>query len=105
MPLFSRKGAVGSAYAATEEWEIEKRLEEGTWAGVLEAVRSRKREIDFLGEVVEAGGLLRDPELPEEVRAFLKATLEGYPDLDIRLLAAARGRETSEGGARRSRRP
>jgi transcriptional regulator with XRE-family HTH domain len=92
------EGAVGSAYAAMEEWEIEKRCEKSTWEGVLEAVRARGREIGFLVETVEARGLLRDPELPEEVRSFLKATIESRPDLDIRLLAAARRRETSERG-------
>jgi transcriptional regulator with XRE-family HTH domain len=92
------EGAVGSAFAAMEEWEMEKRLEGGTWEGVLEAVRARERELAFLGEMVEAGGLLRDRELPEEVRAFLEAALRSRPDLDIRLLAAARGREASEEG-------
>ena len=91
-------GAVGSAYAAMEEWEIEKRCEESTWEDVLEAVRARKREIEFLGETIEAAGVLRDPDLPEEVRSFLDAVLESYPDLDIRLLAAARRREPSEEG-------
>ena len=91
-------GAVGSAYAAMEEWEIEKRCEEGTWEEVLEAVRARKREIEFLGETIEDGEVLRDPDLPEEVRSFLEAVLESYPDLDIRLLAAARRREPSEEG-------
>jgi transcriptional regulator with XRE-family HTH domain len=92
------EGTVGSAYVAMEDWELEKRLEEGSWEGVLEAVRARERELGFLGEMVEARGLLRDRELPEEVRAFLGAALESYPDLDIRLLAAARRREASEEG-------
>jgi transcriptional regulator with XRE-family HTH domain len=34
-------GAVGSSYAAMDEWEIEERCEEGTWEDVREAVRAR----------------------------------------------------------------
>jgi hypothetical protein len=49
-------GAVGSAYAAMDEWEIEEHCEEGTWEDAIEAVRARKREIEFLGEALEAGG-------------------------------------------------
>jgi hypothetical protein len=45
---------------------------------------------------------LRDAEvsagLPVQVRLFLGGTLEGYPDLDVRLLAAARRQERSEEG-------
>jgi transcriptional regulator with XRE-family HTH domain len=50
------EGAVGSAYAAMDEWEIEEHCEEGTWEDAIEAVRARKREIEFLGEALEAGG-------------------------------------------------
>jgi hypothetical protein len=42
--------------------------------------------------------MLRDPNLPAEVRSFLEAVLESYPDLDIRLLAVARRGESSEEG-------
>jgi transcriptional regulator with XRE-family HTH domain len=92
------EGAVGSAYAAMEEWEIEKRCERGTWGEVLAAVRARGREIGYLKRFLEDEGALRDPDLPEDVRSFLKAAIEGRPDLDIRLLAAARRREPSEEG-------
>jgi transcriptional regulator with XRE-family HTH domain len=44
------EGAVGSAYAAMDEWEIEEHCDEGTWEEALGAVRARKREIEFLGE-------------------------------------------------------
>lgn len=91
-------GAVGSSYAAMDEWEIEKHCEESTWEEVLEAVWARKREIGFLGETIEAREVPQDPDLPEVVRSFLEAALESYPDLDIRLLAAARRREPSEEG-------
>jgi hypothetical protein len=37
-------------------------------------------------------------DLSAEVRSFLEAVLQSYPDLDIRLLAAARRREPSEEG-------
>jgi transcriptional regulator with XRE-family HTH domain len=92
------KGAVGSAYASMDEWEIEERCEEGTWEDAIEAVRARKREIEFLGEALEAGGALRDPDLPEDVRTFLESVLKSFPDLDIHLLAMARRREPSEEG-------
>jgi hypothetical protein len=36
--------------------------------------------------------------LPKQVRVFLDGTLEGYPDLDLRVLAAARRREPTEEG-------
>jgi hypothetical protein len=90
--------AVGSIYTETDDWVIEKRCEEHSWEEALEAVWARKREIECLGEVIEAREALQDPDLPEEVRKFLKAMLESYPDLDIRILAAARRRERSEEG-------
>ena len=87
---------VGSAYAAMEEWEIERHCEGISWEGVIGVVRTRKLELVALGE------LMRDERvnagLSAEVRSFLEAALEGYPDLDIRLLAAARRRETSGEG-------
>ena len=43
-------------------------------------------------------GALRDPDLPEDVRAFLESVLGSFPDLDIHLLAMARRREPSEEG-------
>jgi hypothetical protein len=91
-------GTVGSAYAAMDEWAIEKYCQERSFEEVLEAVHSRKREIEFLKGVLEAGGPLEDPNLPQEVRSFLEAVLESYPDLDIRVLALARkGEPTQEG--------
>jgi len=90
--------AVGSAYAAMDEWAMEKHLEKRSFEEVLEAVRSRKREIEFLRGVLEAGEVLQDPDLPTEVRSFLEAVLESYPEQDIRLLAVARRREPSEEG-------
>jgi transcriptional regulator with XRE-family HTH domain len=92
------EGAVGSAYAAMDEWEIEEHCEEGTWEEALGAVRARKREIEFLGEEFGAKGALRDPDLPDDVRAFLDSVLGSFPDLDIHLLAMARRREPSEEG-------
>ena len=89
---------VGSAYAAMDEGVIEKHCEESSWQEVLKVVGARKREIEFLGEALQARGVLKDPDLPEEVRSFLEAVLESYPDLDIRLLAEARRHETSEEG-------
>ena len=84
--------AVGSACAAMDERGLEKPCEGLTWEGVIEVVSARKREMEVLGEV------LQDADLPGEVRLFLEEALNGYPDLDIRLLAAARSREPSEVG-------
>ena len=92
------EGAVGSAYAAMDEWELEERLEGGTWEGALEIVRAREREVGHLRDALKGGEGLRDPDLPEDVRSFLEAVLEGFPDLDIHLLATVRRRETSEEG-------
>ena len=92
------KGAVGSAYAAMDEWEIEEHCKEGTWEDAIEAVGARKREIEFLGDALEAGGALQDPDLPDDVRVFLESVLGSFPDLDIHLLAMARRGEPSEEG-------
>jgi hypothetical protein len=91
-------GAVGSAYAAMDEWEIEEHCEEGTWEDAIEAVRARKREIEFLGEEFGAKGALQDRDLPDDVRTFLESVLGSFPDLDIDLLAMARRREPTEEG-------
>jgi len=88
--------AVGSAYAAMDERQIEKYCEKSPFEGVIEVVRARKREVGALGEVMQDEKVCAD--LPVEVRSFLEAVLESYPDLDIRLLAATRRREPSEEG-------
>ena len=84
--------AVGSAYAAMGERELERHCGGLSWQGVIEVVSARGREMEVLGEAI------RDADLPAEVRLFLEEALSGYPDLDIRLLAAARGRESSDEG-------
>jgi transcriptional regulator with XRE-family HTH domain len=88
--------AVGSAYATREEGELERYCQQSPWGEVIEIVRARKREIEFLRELMEDAQVTAD--LPEQVRLFLDGTLEGYPDLDIRLLATARRREPTEEG-------
>ena len=92
------QGAVGSAYAVMDEWEIEEHCEEGMWEDAIEAVRAREREIGLLGEAFGARGMLRDPDLPNDVRTFLESVLGSFPDLDIHLLAMARTREPTEEG-------
>jgi len=92
------EGAVGSAYTAMDEREIEERLEGSAWEEALEIVRAREREAGYLQDALGARGVLEDPDLPEDVRAFLEAVLESFPDLDIHLLAMVRRRETSEEG-------
>lgn len=92
------EGAVGSAYAAMDEWELEERCEQGTWEGAIAIVRAREREMGYLRDSLRLGEILRELDPPEDVRSFLEAVLESYPDLDIHLLAMARRRETSEEG-------
>ena len=92
------EGAVGSAYAAMDERELEERCEASTWEEAREIVRAREREVGYLRDALGIGEILRDPDLPEDVRSFLEAVMRRFPDLDIRLLAAARERETSEEG-------
>ena len=87
------EGKVDSAYAAMDEWELEERLEGGTWEEALEIVRAREREIDCLRDSLWARGVLGKPDLPEDVRKYLEAVLESFPDLDIHLLAMVRRRE------------
>jgi transcriptional regulator with XRE-family HTH domain len=88
--------AVGSAYATRKEGELERHCQRSSWEEVLEVVRARKREIEVLRELMEDSQVTAG--LPEQVRLFLDGTLEGYPDLDIRLLATARRQERSEEG-------
>ena len=83
---------MGSAYAAMGERELERHCGGLSWQAVIEVVSAREREMEALGEA------MRDADLPGEVRLFLEEALNGYPDLDIRLLAAARGRESSDEG-------
>jgi transcriptional regulator with XRE-family HTH domain len=90
--------AVGSSYAAMDEWEIVKHCEGSTWEGTLEIVQARKQEIEYLRDALGATGMLQEPDLPEEVRSFLEAVLESYPAQDLYLLALARRREPSEEG-------
>jgi len=85
-------GAVGSAYAAMGERELERHCGWLSWEGVVEVVSARGREMEALREV------MRDADLPGEVHLFLEEAVSDYPDLDIRLLAAARGRESSVEG-------
>jgi transcriptional regulator with XRE-family HTH domain len=90
--------AVGTAYAAMDEWELEERFEGAPWEAALEVVRARGREVEYLRDAPGAKEALRDPDLPEDVRSFLEAVMGGYPDLDMHMLAMARRREPSGEG-------
>jgi transcriptional regulator with XRE-family HTH domain len=92
------EGAVGSAYAAMDEREVEELCEGSTWEGALEIVQARKREIEYLRDALGARGVLRNLDLAEDVRSYLESVLGSYPDLDIHLLAMVRRGETSEEG-------
>jgi hypothetical protein len=76
--------AVGSAYATREEGELERHCQQSTWEEVIEIVRARKREIEFLRELME------DPQvtagLPKQVRLT-----------DTRARAAAKSAAVREG--------
>jgi transcriptional regulator with XRE-family HTH domain len=87
---------VGSAYVTHEEGELERHCQRSPWEEVIEIVRARKREIEFLKELMEDAQVSAG--LPKQVRVFLDGTLEGYPDLDLRVLATARRRESTEEG-------
>jgi transcriptional regulator with XRE-family HTH domain len=92
------EGAVGSSYAAMDEWEIEERCEGSTGEEVLKIVQARKREVGYLRDTLRVGEVMRGLDLPEDVRSFLESVLKSFPDLDIHLLAMARRREPSEEG-------
>jgi hypothetical protein len=81
-----------------DEREVEERCEESTWEGVLEIVQARKQEIEYLRDALGATGVLSNPDLSNDVRAFLVWVLDSFPDLDIHLLAMARRREPTEEG-------
>jgi transcriptional regulator with XRE-family HTH domain len=83
---------VGSAYVALSEGELEEHCVGLSWKGVLEVVSRRRREAEFLRE------MLKDAVPHPDVRLFFEEVLSAYPDHDIRLLAAARSRERSEKG-------
>jgi len=83
---------VGSAYVVLSEEELEGHCGGLSWEAVLEVRSSRRREAEFLRE------MLKDAVPHPEVRLFFEEVLSAYPDQDIRLLAAARSRERSEKG-------
>ena len=83
---------VGSAYSVMGRLEVADHCEGLSWEAVLEVVSSRRREVEVLREV------LTNEDLYSQVRLFLEEALGGYPDQEIRLLASARGRESSERG-------
>jgi transcriptional regulator with XRE-family HTH domain len=92
------EGAVGSSYAAMDEWEIEERCERSTWEEVLKIVGARRREVGYLRDTLRVAEVMRGLDPPEDVRSFLEAVLKSFPDLDIHLLAMVRRRESSEEG-------
>lgn len=95
--------AVGSAYAAMDEREIEKHCGKSPFEEVIEVMRARTREVGALGELMQDEKVSAD--LPAEVRSFLEAVLESYPDQDIRLLAARRCESSEEGREELTRAP
>jgi transcriptional regulator with XRE-family HTH domain len=81
-----------SAYVALSEEELEGHCEGLSWEGVLEVVSSRRREVEFLKEVLRCA-------VPHpEMRLYFEEVLGACPEQDIRLLAAARSKERSEKG-------
>ena len=64
---------VGSAYASRGEEELERHCQQSPWEEVIEIVRARKREIEFLRELMEDAQVTAG--LPKQVRLFLDGTL------------------------------
>jgi transcriptional regulator with XRE-family HTH domain len=83
---------VSSAYVALSEEELADKCEGLSWEGMLEVLSSRRREAEFLKEV------LKEPVPHPEIRLFFEEVLSACPDQDIRLLATARSKERSEKG-------
>jgi hypothetical protein len=83
---------VGSAYSVMDERELADHCEGLSWEAVLEVVSARRREVEVLREV------LTNEDLYSQVTLFLEEALGGYPNQEIRLLASARGRESSGRG-------
>jgi len=57
---------------------------------VLEVISEKKRELEFVERALE------EPNLPPEVRMYFEEVVREAPDQNIRLLAAARSKESSE---------
>jgi transcriptional regulator with XRE-family HTH domain len=83
---------VGTSYTALSEGELKRHCEGLSWEGVLEVISEKKRELEFVERALE------DPDLPPEVCMFFVEVVRGAPDLDIRILAATRSKESSERG-------
>ncbi len=83
---------VGTAYSALSEGELMRYCKGLSWEGVLEVISAKRRELQFLERALE------DPRLPTEVRLFFEEVFREAPDQDLRVLAAARGRERSGKG-------
>ena len=57
---------------------------------MLEVISEKRRELEFVERALE------EPNLPPEVRMYFEEVVREAPDQNIRLLAAARSKESSE---------
>ena len=86
----------GSSYLTLEEGELGRRLKALPVEEAVEVIARRRRELGFVE------GLLAPGEgLHPQVRLFLEEIVRERPAEDIRVLAARRAREPSEGGRER----
>ncbi len=90
------KREFGSAYLTLEERELEKHVEALPVEDVVEVIARRRQELEFV-----EGALAPDEELHTRVRLFLEELAGERPGKDIRVLAARRTQERSEGGRER----
>ena len=86
---------VGSAYVVLDERELESYSEGLSAEELVEILSKRRRELEFVEEV------LADAELLLQMRLFLEALVRERPAEDIRVLATRRTQESSEEGRER----
>ena len=86
---------VGSAYVVLDERELESYSEGLSAEELVEILSKRRRELEFVEEV------LADAELLLQMRLFLEELVRERPAEDIRVLARRRTQESSEEGRER----
>ena len=86
---------VGSAYVVLDERELESYSEGLSAEELVEVISKRRRELQFLQEV------LAEAELLLQMRLFFEELVRDRPAEDIRILATRRSLEPSEDGRER----
>ncbi len=91
------KREFGSAYLALDERELEEHVEGLSVEEAVGVISRRRQELEEVEGVLAGEGA----ELHPQVRLFLEELVRERPAEDIRVLAARRTREPSEGGRER----